>query len=503
MGGSLVFAIAGESTGWNPSVDRWGQGPMTVARALFDPLVITASDGSVHPYLAESFTPLDGARTWNIKIREGMKFTNGEPVDGHAVVYNLRTYQESPLTGSAFKPVREIEKDGDLGVKVTLDQPWPNFPAMFTGQAGFIIAPEQLRAKESQRPIGSGPFTVKEWQRDAKLIATKNAGYWRVDGKGRRLPYLDEVKFLPMPDETSRREALAAGNIDVTHSNSPLGVSRLVKDGPPPGFSLILDDSEGEDLSVPLNTQTGPFTDTQLRKAAQLATDRRAIAGHYGDVFPIADGPFTDHSPWWADPGWPEPDIEGARRLVDQYKSAHGGEAKVVLVTVAAPDWIEIAQLIQQQWQAAGFDVSIRAEEETKLSGTLVSGAFDAITIPFWIGEDPDVNFHFWTGRNVGPPGGISLNFPRYANAEVDAALDTGRAEADPKLRKVAYATVWRRWAEDVPYLWIFHSKWAVVYRNTFHGLSDVPLVESPGRAQAVTGGAVTLTSTWSEAARG
>ncbi|MBI2703887.1 MAG: hypothetical protein HYX32_01140 [Actinobacteria bacterium] len=498
-GGSLVYGIGDESTGWMPATDRWGPGPINVARALFDPLVVVGDDGQLHPWLAESFTPQDGNKTWLITVRKNIKFHNGEPVDGNAVVYNLQAFRTSALSAFAFKPVTNIEKLDDYTAKVTLDQPWGNFPALFTGQAGFIVAPEQLRTNNNEKPIGSGPFMFQSWKRDSELVVAKNPDYWRTDPQGRKLPFLDQVKFRPTPDESSRAASLAAGDIDVYHTSSSKGVARLVKGNLPENTKALFDESQGDELMVVLNTQTGPATDLRLRKAMQYATDRDALVAQYDDAYEAADGPFSTKSQWWSDSGQPKVDLDKAKELVAEYQKDNPGPVRITVAVTASTDGLEAGQLLQSQWAAAGIQADIQSQEVTKFSQSLVGGGFQAILFPFMNGEDPDVNYHFWTGTNIGTEGSISLNFPRWSNAEVDQALNAGRAETDPAKRKADYAIVWKAWAENAPYIFLYHTTWAIVYRDNVYGLDEVNLPDGQGKQQKISWGTVNLSNTWTD----
>lgn len=498
-GGSVVMAVADESTGWMPQKDRWGTGPINVARAVYDPMVVVGEDGQFHPWLAESFTPQDGNKTWLIAIRKGIIFTNGEPVDAHAVVYNLQAHKASALSTFAFKPVLNIEKADDYTVKVTLDQPWGSFPAVFTGQAGFVIAPEMLRDNISDKAIGSGPFVLQSWKRDAELVAKKNDKYWRKDTKGRQLPYLNEVKFRPTPDENSRHASLAAGDINLFHTNAPKSMDRLLKGQVEKGTKFLVDKSQSDEMVIAFNTQSGIASDERLRKALQYATDRRALAAQYDDAFPPADGPFTEDSPWWAPSGQPEVDLDRAKQLISEYQRDHPGPVKIRLAVTATPEGRELAQLVQNQWAAAGVEAAINAEEVTKFSATLIGGTFDALLFQFWNGEDPDVNYHFWAASSINEPGAIALNFPRWTSPEFEQALNTGRAETDQAKRKEAYATLWKQFAEHVPFIFIFHTRYAILYLDTVHGIDQVNLPDGSGRAQPITWGSINLSNTWIE----
>ena len=140
--------------------------------------------------------------------------------------------------------------------------------------------------------------------------------------------------------------------------------------------------------------------------------------------------------------------------------------------------------------------MSIQNVEEQAFADRMLTGDFDALISQFWNGADPDSNYYFWTGDNIGPEGSIGLNFPRWSNETVDAALNTAREAASAAERKEAYATVWREWAEHVPYLWIYHSLWIVLYRDRVHGLDTLGFPD--GREmEPVTWGAVFLTAAW------
>lgn len=496
-GGTVVVGVPDDSTGWMPATDRWSPGAITMARSFLDPLVVIGADGGIHPWLAESFTPEDGARSWTIAIRPGISFTNGEPVDSHAVVYNLQTLRTSPLTTFAFTPITDIAKVDDLRLRVTLDQEWANFPALFAGQPGYIVAPEQLRKGDSQHPIGSGPFVFHSWTRDAELVAKRNPAYWRTDPEGRKLPYLDEVVFRPIADEASRRSAVDAGDLDVMTTNSASGVASMLRGNVPEGTRIMVDDSQGDEMAVVLNTQSGPTADVRVRRALQLGTDRAAILDRYSDAYEAADGPFTRDSPWWSDSGQPELDVDAAVAILAEYRADHPGPIGIDLVVPASPDGLELGQMLQSQWAAIGVDVSLAAEDAPTISGTLIGGRFSAVAFAYWNGEDPDINYHFWSSATAAPEGGIAINFTRWANPEVDRALDVGRAETDPARRREQYGIVWRNWTEHAVYIWLYHATWLVLARERIEGIGDVNLPDGTGMAQPIAWGTVNLSNTW------
>ena len=112
IGGNLSYALSAESTGWSPTMDQWSPSSFNVARAIFDPLVVTGVDGQFQPWLAESLTPNDAGTVWTIDIRKGIRFQNGEDVDAAAIVLE----RGGPLSHAAIL-ARE------LGVPAVLNVP--------------------------------------------------------------------------------------------------------------------------------------------------------------------------------------------------------------------------------------------------------------------------------------------------------------------------------------------------------------------------------------------
>jgi 4-phytase/acid phosphatase/peptide/nickel transport system substrate-binding protein len=496
-GGSLAYALSAESTGWSPTSDQWSSSSWNVARAIFDPLVVAGEDGSYQPWLAESLSPSTDGATWTIRVRSGIEFHDGTSVDADAVVANLDAMKASPLTTFGFTPITGIRALDTSTVQLTLDRPWFSLPGLFAGQGGIIVAPAQLESGDNQNPIGSGPFVFGEWAKDDRLVVRKNPTYWRTDADGAQLPYLDEVTFRVITDPSSREVAVSSGDVDLAHFNEAGPTSRMLS-APPDGTNLLVDESQGDEMTIVLNSQSGPTSDERVRQAMQLSTDREAIVAQYDGAFEPADGPFSPASSWWSDAGQPGPDVDRARTLIDDYRAETGSAPTITLAIPANADFSALAQLLQSQWSEAGIEVVIDAQETTKYAGSVVNGQANALLISYWNGEDPDVGYIYWHGSNIGPAGGISLNFARWSNDEIDEALDTGRATEDQAARKRAYATVFEQFAEHAPILFLYHVKWIVLSdRDVQIGAVDLP--GRDGNAQPIIWGAVNLSNTWIE----
>lgn len=477
-GGKIVVGTAGEIDGFLPSQSRWTASALMDARIVLDPLAAFDENGAAQPYLAEAFIPSSDFRQWDIKIRPNVEFHDGEKCDAEAIKINLDAVSTSGLTGPALRPIDRTEVIDPLTVRVYMKTPWAHLPLVLTNQTGFIIAPNQLKAADATKPVGTGPWQLKEWTKGARLVATRWDKYWQTDAQGNRLPYLAEVETRPLPDPQSRTQGLAAGDLNLIHTDSPDQVIDYAKNGGGPGINVLIDTSQGTEQTVMFNNSKGPFTDENLRRAAAYALDRQGLVDTlYQGFFEVANGPFTKDSVWGDSDKMPGYDPDQARRLVNEYKEAHGGQApKVKITVVASTDFLQIAQWVQQHWNEVGFETEIDSIDETQGTLKLVSGDFEAMLFNFWDRPDPDGLSTYWYGANVAGPTGIGLNFARYASDVVDRALDAGKESNDEAFRVGEYHKVWDDFAEHVPYIWLYHTKWVIAYQDTYFGVGNFTL---------------------------
>jgi peptide/nickel transport system substrate-binding protein len=233
-----------------------------------------------------------------------------------------------------------------------------------------------------------------------------------------------------------------------------------------------------------------------VRRALQLATDRQALVDSlYDGYFEVADGPFNPSSFWWSDSGWPDPDPDEAAAIVEEWE-ADNGPLTVEFLVVAIQDNLELGQAIQEMWGNVGIDVQLESLPESEFANALLFGDFDAIMSQMYNRSDPDEHYHFWDPKRIGADGELSLNFSRWTNDAVADALNAGRQTLDVDERKSQYAIVWQEWAENVPFLWLYHAQWILIGTEDLRGLDGFTFPDgSP--AELMDAGSVFLTSVW------
>ena len=493
-GGTLTFGTESEASGWNPTVDRWDASGTEIAVTVMDPLVAFDQNFQAQPYLAESLTPNADNTEWAIKLRSGVQFHDGSPLNSAALKKSMDAFAAAPLTGAASANIKSIKIIDDLTVGVTMKQPWATFPYNLAGQAGVVPAPAQLDSgtqDSSRKPIGTGPFVFKSWTPDQSFDATKNPNYWRSG-----LPYLDEVVFKPIPDSGSRVSALSTGDINVTVTSRNDDITKLTQEAKDGQVQLAVSVGALDTNSVLINTTKAPMDDLRVRQAMAYAIDKQSLdAVTNTDSSLNADSVFAPDSKWYAKTDYPTFDLDKAKQLVQAY-AAEKGAVKFELGATTDPLVIKSAQLLQAQFQAAGMDVTVKNLEQSAYITNAVTGNYTAQMWRQFGAPDPDGNYVWFIGSNATQA--LALNMARNQDPELDAALNTQRGSSDLATRQAAWATIQQRQTADLPYLWLSRQPWVMAAGNSVRGLDGGTLPDGTQSAGLV-GGVMRLTQFWFE----
>ncbi|MCX7620705.1 MAG: ABC transporter substrate-binding protein [Acidimicrobiales bacterium] len=491
-GGSLAYAVEADPNGLDPTKNGWDPSGLLAAHAIFDPIAKFDADGQPRPYLAESWTHNDDYTEWTVKLRPGVRFHDGTPLDANAVLRFTKAIQESPITGPAAVYVSHSEKITDLEVKTVMKRPWASYPVLLTGQGGFIAAPAQLDDPEgSIHPIGTGPFKVERWELGKRLVLQRNPDYWREG-----LPYLDRVEFIPTGSLTDRVNGLLGGSFDVIHSSDPATNERLDELAAEGSIKVYHDPGATESNFVMFNTAVPPLDDLRVRKALAHATDRDQLLEVLGWPADLrSDGPFREGSMWFSAAAPPPYDRAAARRLVEEYE-AERGPIRVRLGTTDDPVNLKLTNELARQWREAGVDVDVEAIDFKVFVIRAVAGQFEAVNFRYFGQPDPDGLWHFWTGETVRPVGQLSLNFSRLADPAITDGMRRGRESPDLETRKQAYADVLGRFAELVPYVWFARTDWVIATAPRVHEPRSRTLPDGTP-AMPYVAGVHDLTETW------
>ena len=380
-------------------------------------------------------------------LREGVVFHNGQPFTADDAKWNVDRALD-PKTANPFAnwydAVAKTEVVSKYVVKMTLKRPDPLLPGKFAAMRVLGFAPATSDPTSlASKPIGTGPYKLAEWVQNDHVTLTRNPDYWE---KG--IPYIDTMSVKIAPQEDTRIAGLRAGQMDFSILSVD-GVKRLA------GAQNLkfIKGVHGVFTVIKMHQRFKPFTDVRVRRALDLATDKKeiidkALGGSGTIIGPVVYG--------WEDYGIPpdqlpyKVDIDQAKKLMADAGYANGFEVTCVSlpeagdsshfypsIATAAEQWkkINVKVNIQQLELAAWLDKNNKLDYDMLIGNRGLRGDPIDVLVP-----------HYTKGGNDNPIG--------YADPDVQSWLDQAAVEPDRVKRRDLYLKVQKKVLEDVP--WIF-----------------------------------------------
>jgi peptide/nickel transport system substrate-binding protein len=499
-GGTIVYGVeADTSNPWTPQRSTCAISCYIVFNTVYDPLVLPDEDGNPQPNLLESFEPNDDFTEWTLTPRDGITFHDGTPFNAEAIRYNIQDQLDSALTQAALKSIETVSltDDGSAAV-VRMNESWSGFPIFLASQLGYMASPTWRQAtkdgtaKETE-PVGTGPFVYDEYVVGSRFRASRNENYWKQDPEGRELPYADAVEVRIIPEAQTRINGLESGELDIAHTSNGQLVDRLRNNDDVDEIEI---DKFGETNYIMLNVDEGPdsnsnpaIRDVNVRRALAMAINQQQLIDTVGGgIGRPANGPFPPGTTGYLeDTGYPEYDPEEAERLVTEYEEENG-PIQITYTTTSDSANRRTAEVLQGLWENVGIETRI---DQTEQGQFILDAAFGEMQAWGWrshSGYDPDQQSVWWHSDSYAPTGGISLNFNRFQDPEIDEAFDTIRQSGDEDERKEAAEAVNRRFGEQVYDLWTSWAVWSIGHKPEVHGIAAGALPD--GSPSTISGGA-------------
>ena len=463
-GGSARVLQANDPRSLDPVtlVNAW-QLNAFVGNALYGTLMTNdVNTGEIQYQMAESFTTEDGGSTFTVKLRPGLQFSDGTPLNAEAVKFNWERHKD-PANGSGYLPeaslIASMEAVDDTTLKLTMTEPVPNFPsALLTTSMNWIASPAALEKGAeafNANPVGAGPYTLKSWTRQDKIELVRNPKYWDAPR-----PYLDEIVVRTSNDTGQRYNSLVSGGADVIIETNSDNIAKAQEAGYPTDVVPL-----NGGLFLAMNMDRAPFDDLRARQAVAAALDLESLnLTVYNGTATIAKTLFNEASPFYSDkPLW-KPDKELAQRLFDEL-AAEGKPVNFKFTSFPSPEMRDIAEAVQTQLSAfKNVKVEIEVVEFAKSYELQANRGFDMLVwSASFIDPDPRMAAAFRSGS--------SGNFPGIADEELDKALDAGRTALTLEERKAAYDTVQQRLIDLVPGIYLVRANPGVMAGKNVGGL--------------------------------
>ncbi|WJY13673.1 ABC transporter substrate-binding protein [Pectobacteriaceae bacterium CE90] len=466
--GILTIGRHEDSTTFDPiksaqNADNW------VFSNVFDPLIRVDDSGTkLVPGLAESWSISPDGKVYTLKMRDA-KFSDGTPVTAADAAFSLLRIRDSAesLWRDSYSIIDKVEAKDSHTLVITLKTPSAAFLSQLALPNASVISQQALTRQGeedfAEHPVGSGAFSVKEWDRGEKVVLVKNPYYWEANKVK-----LDGVEWLTLPDDNTRMLKVQAGEIDAALSIPFSRISSLQKD---PNLNVELDRSTREDHLL-INHSHGPLGKVAVRQAIDFAIDKKSIVDTitfgYGKIANsyIPEGALYHYADNLQRPY----DPQKAKQLL-----ASAGVKNLTLnYLVNAGDEVDeqIAILLQQQLAKAGITAKLQKVDPSQSWSMLVAGDYD-ISVMYWTNDilDPDQKTTFVLGDDS------NMNYmTRYHNAKVKALVAAARVEMDPVKRKQMYIDLQKMAKADVNWIDLYYSPYRNVTRKNIKGFHQNPL---------------------------
>ncbi len=475
-GGEITFGLSNDGTGFDTTA-AVSPGSIRIITALNDSLVSLTADATWTPNLAESLTPNDDFTLWTITMRPGLTFHDGAPVDGEAVRANLQAFKDGPTVGFAFANVESITAVDELSVEVAMVTPWASFPYALVVQPGWMVSPETIGTNETF--TGTGPFVLESWTPGDGARVVRNPNYWRAD---EGLPYLDAINFKFLVDQTGKRQAFEAGDIQGYVSPGDEDIVDFLADD---GVDVWIGTAGANEYLWILNTTAPPFDDVRVRRAVAHAIDRDFIIDTFrSGLTEPAGGPINPASKWYSPNDYPDFDPATAQALVDEYE-AEVGPIEFAVTVEPNESVIEVVDVMNSFLADVGIDATVDVIGQGQSVLTAVTDKFQAISWTQFGSPDPDGMYVFLHSS------GGALNWSNLVSADIDAGLDIGRQSLGDDERKAGYAQFLQALGDEVPMIWVDHLNGveAAVTLPTLHGIGVGGTLPDGSRALSMTDG--------------
>ena len=426
---------------------------------------------AIVPQLALSHETSADGKAVTIKLRPGVKFHDGEPLNAEAAKYSLERHLN--MKASFRKPeiasIDKVEIVDPLTIRLVLKEPFSPLLAQLTDRAGMVVSPKAAEAagdKFGLKPVCAGPFKFVERVQQDRIVVEKFADYWNKDNV-----FIDKITYLPIVDGTVRLANLRSGGLDLIERVLATDI-KTVRDNPKLKLSKAVQLGY---LGLTMNLANGPKADNPLgkdarvRRALELSIDREAV----NQV--VFNGEFVPGNQWinpqnpYYQQAFPIPkrDVAKAKALLKE--AGVNGPVTLDFMVPNGPETRAVAEVVQSMAAEAGFDLKIRVTEFATSIKQAEDGDFQLYLIGWSGRSDPDGNSFVFQTCNA------PQNNGKYCDKEVDAAHAEARAKSGFAERKKFYEIVAKKFLAEGSILYLYHTQVLVAHSDKVEGYKQMP----------------------------
>ena len=459
---------------------------VAIWKHMFGSLTVTDDAGLPQPSVAESYKLTDD-RTWEFRLRPGVKFSDGSPLTAEDVVFSLRRVPDVPRNPSQYTPrletITSVEAVDAGTVRIRTAVPNPRVPENMTNVA--IVSKKAAEGQTTadftsgKATIGSGPYKFVQFVPGDRLVVERNPHYWGPK------PHWERVTFKVITNNAARVAALLSGDVDLIEFVPPTDLVKLrsnpqiavyegpsgrvicfvfnFRDGPLPTIT----DAQGKPLAK------NPLQDKRVRQAISKAIDREAIVARIMDGAAIPANQMAMPGIEGFDPTLPPAkyDPDGAKALLKE-----AGYPQGFTLTISCPNnrYVNderICQAVGQMLSRAGLRVVVDTAPMSVFMTKLRGAPNEPTVTPMGmlgLGNGQYAGALPFMAHSAKPEVARGqYNFTGYANDELDKLIDDAMTTMDEGQRSARMQQAMRRVTEDMILLPIHFQKTVVASRRT------------------------------------
>jgi peptide/nickel transport system substrate-binding protein len=421
----------------------------SVIRNMYECLVSFSKDvKTMEPQLATEWERIDDL-TLQFKLREGVKFHNGEEFDALAVAYSLRRFKDPAVEApyrSAYEVIDHVDVIDKYTVNVVTTKPDPVLLRRLAVYHANIVPPGYFTSASMEdiatKPIGTGPYKLVSWEEDENLVLEVNPDYWGD------MPSIERVTIRAIPESGTRTSALLAGDVDLISKVSPDDYERINGSG-----SAAVRAREGNRVNfVYMMLSAEPFQNKLVRQAMNYGANIPGVVETVlkGRGFPRA----TWLNPWHQgyDPSVePYPyDPDKAKELLAEAGYPDGFETTLYTTMGRVPKDQEVGQAIGGQLEKIGVKAEVVPLEWGTYLDKCGPGNCDPMWMASWGNYLMDADGTLFTQLHSSSLAATTFE-GGYKNEEIDALLEEARSIVDQEKRTELYTEVQKLAQEDPP----------------------------------------------------
>lgn len=357
MGGTLRVGTATANGQLDPATFAGNVADIQYVMQVAEPLVRNIAGFKLVPVLATEWSSEDGL-TWDITLREGVTFHNGEPFTADDVVYTFDRLTDKKLGSpmvSVYSNIDEVVAVAPNKVQFKLKTRDSTFPGLLTSYRALMLS--KSVADPTKELIGTGPFKIVSVDPEDRTIVEKNAAYWGTDDEGNQLPYLDGIEFIASPDQAASVQGLLGGQLDYVGAITEEQLNQVAGTDGLQGMSVETNNT----FTIAIRTDQGPGKDMMFRKALLAGTDLESLIALVGPETMLT-GNGTQIGPAYGDPYLdevPKVDVEGAKKML-----ADAGYADGVEITLYGGQG-EPSPALSTAWQAQMEQIGVKVNVQS------------------------------------------------------------------------------------------------------------------------------------------